>query len=160
MQTRASHQPILFRCALQFPGPMLEIGCGDYSTPHLHEICAFQHRYLLSLDSNKAWVDRFADLRTPQHEILFITDWNNCPHLITGKPWGLVFVDHAPAKRRKVDILALSNIAQVLVVHDTESKEYDYHEVFPLFKHRFDYKRLGPHTTVLSNFIDVASVLE
>lgn len=48
-------------------GSVLEFGCGDYSTPLLHAICTAQNRFLLSAESNEAWLRNFLDLATDNH---------------------------------------------------------------------------------------------
>jgi len=147
MDPYATHLPLLLACVAVTSGPVIELGCGDYSTPALHLVC--RNRMLVSADSDGNWCQRFTDLASENHRIFFVGDWA-CFNLIDQK-WDVAFVDHAPVERRKHDIERLIGQARFVVVHDTEARCYEYEGVLSRFKHRFDYKRFTPWTTVVSN---------
>ena len=134
-------------------GAVLELGVGDFSTPLLHELCAY--RALVSLDYEKPWVDRFLYLRTPFHDIRQVETWENLPEY--GYQWDIVLVDHSPAPYRRVAVEALANNAKLLVCHDTESWDniYQYQYCLPNFKYLVEYKNHPTKTMVVSNFVDV-----
>jgi hypothetical protein len=73
----------------------------------------------------------------------------------------LVFIDLAPAEKRKVILSMLEEreMSDMFVIHDTEDgAEYVYgmKEILSTFKYRLDYQPEGkPRTTAVSNFIDV-----
>lgn len=48
-----THQTPLISAVMHTKGPILELGCGDFSTPLLHAICSTNQRMLLSTDTDK-----------------------------------------------------------------------------------------------------------
>lgn len=149
MDPYGTHLPILIKAlALTRTGPVLELGCGDYSTPILHEACV--GRQLLSLDSNVEYVERFASFQGDGHELRWVQSWDAID--LADRVWDVVLVDHYPAARRGHDIARLADRARFIVVHDSEDRiNYGYDSVLPGFRFRYDYKRLHPWTTVVSN---------
>lgn len=145
----ATHYAVLAACVARTQGPVLELGCGNYSTPMLHLMC--RDRKLVSLDNTPEWLSNFSELRTPRHEIHQVDRWDDCKWIDEGF-WDVVFVDHSPPERRILELRRLMHRARYIVVHDTEDPCYLYESVFPDFKHRYDYRLLDPWTTVLSNF--------
>jgi hypothetical protein len=159
---------MLTKCVSRTDGCVLELGCGAYSTPILHELLADAGRSLLSVDSDREWMVQFEDLRCEWHrlECVGMTDhfrktgqplstdfevWAQCP-MIDAHDWAVVLVDHRPGERRKDDILRLRNRARYIVVHDTEAACYGYEPILSKFKYRFDYKReTAAWTTVVSD---------
>ena len=142
-------------------GDVLELGTGPYSTVFLHWLCIDQNRLLVSYENDKEYYDlakRCESVGTDnsQHSVVFVENWDDAR--IEG-PWGIVLVDHAPAGRRKEEIKRLANSAQCIIIHDSywkSEKHYHYKEIYSLFKYRYDYTKVKPYTTILSNFIDVA----
>jgi hypothetical protein len=127
---------------------------GEGSTRALHVVAELCGRTVRSFDHDPSWVARYADLQTVNHEIVQIVTWDDCPIEVTD--WGVAFVDHAPAERRRVDLVRLARRARVIVVHDTEDHRYGYGELLDSFAHRLDYQVHLPWTTLLSNFVDVS----
>lgn len=173
-----SHLPVLMKVMSVSTGDVLELGAGLYSTPYLYWICKDQKRSFVSIESNFDWWKMVWDLKNIEHKdiiphevddltsAIYISDWNELEFNNNAKI-DVVLVDHAPSKRRIVDIKALANQANYIVVHDTQRnyKFCDYKQIYPLFKYRFDYKDENwdpkvPHTTVLSNFINLQEVLK
>jgi len=147
-----THEPLLAAAvAVARPGPVLELGAGYFSTPLLHEMCAAMGRELLSIDSDSAWIEQLASLRSDRHRLVAVNGWGEATALTEGVAWSVVFVDHAPADRRAVDVARLANATEFMVVHDSEHDLYRYEPAFARFSHRRDYKRMVPWTTVLSN---------
>jgi len=151
MDVYATHLPMLIAAVCKTSGPILEMGCGEYSTYILHEICKLNCRRLVSTEEKLEWFKKFEYLRTDWHEFYFVRDWASFV-LLDSVKWDVVFVDHAPGERRKFDIDRLRNNATYLVIHDTEEAGYQYEPVLQSFKHRFDYKKLNPWTSVVSEF--------
>ena len=83
--------------------PVVEFGCGSYSTPILHSLCA--DKFLLSLDSRKEWLDRFKHYANDNHKLLWMSNWDKF-YNVKSSPisvvlygdycWGVVFIDHDP----------------------------------------------------------------
>ena len=152
----ASHLPVLTKIVELTDGPILELGTGLYTTPYLHFACLPSGRQLTSYESNADWIRYFKDCRSDFHTVNFISEWNS---LNTSCFWDIVLVDHSPDSRRKDEVKRLANKAKYLILHDSDLENdtlYKYSEVYPLFKYRFDYTICKPHTTVLSNFVDLS----
>jgi len=139
-------------------GDVLELGPGVFSTPYLHWVCEKEKRNLLSIEDNYNW-HYFCRkyYRTAYHKHLHVLTWDDADTAIK-KEWGLAFVDHSPSERRVVEIAKLANLAQLIVIHDSnvvQDGNYHYSTIYPLFKYKFDFTKVEPATTALSNFIDL-----
>ena len=146
--------PVLMNVLSITQGDVLELGMGLYSTPYLHWAC-FGKRKLVSYDNDPKYISINKQFEDEFHEVHFVDDWDKAE---IEKPWDVVLVDHAPAERRIVEIKRLANFAKYIVVHDTQKRnefEYHYSKIYPLFKHHYKYRNVKPHTSILSNFIDV-----
>jgi len=163
-----THITPLVAAVLATKGHVIEMGMGDYSTPLLHEIIGYQRlnaeliprdpRRLFSFESDKQWLNNFIDLNCQWHTIQFVSSWDLVR--IPSKHVSVIFIDHAPAERRKVDIKRCADSAEILVVHDTEKVNYyGYEPLLSSFRYRFDYERYQKKTTLLSNFMDVTKIL-
>lgn len=130
---------------------------GLYSTCVMHWMCSPYKRNLFSFDNNEKYLDMY-NLRSYEddyHKIIVTEDWDNAEIEI---PWDVVLIDHSPRERRKVDVARIADYAQYVIIHDTgwqNEKHYQYSEIYPLFKYRYDYSVVWPTTTVLSNFVDL-----
>jgi len=152
-----SHLPVLMKVLSITEGPVLEMGMGLYSTPYLHWAC-FEKRELVSYDNDPKYFHMNEDYRGEGHEVSFVEDWSKIDIV---KPWDVAFFDEGPAEVRAINLMKVANIAKYIVVHDTqwrEDKHYHYKElVFPFFKYRYDYIKTKPHTSVLSNIVDLTN---
>jgi len=152
-----SHLPVLIKVLEVSEGPVLELGSGPFSTPVMHWLCLETKRRLVTYENNWSYYRLFRAFGYGNHEIKFIEDWDTIP--IEVEHWGVAFVDHGPAERRKVEIKRLATIADFVVLHDTDAErdsEYGFiKESFPLFKYQYHHKRKIPYTSVLSNFCDI-----
>ena len=173
----ATHQPVLYEAVLCTTGPVIEFGCGHGSTPMLHHLCTRQNRKLLTLDTDKEWLDKFTGYATPQHAFIHVDNWDAA--LIGDdrvvEPCDVAFVDQAPFEARYYTILAIRNTAKFIVLHDCDyfpdremlgttqvaichaeqkgSRTYHfkhYKEFFPLEPWPHPYT--GPPTLLASNF--------
>lgn len=137
-------------------GPVLELGCGNWSTPMLHEICRPTKRPLLSAEDDPEWMKQFTHMETDWHRFLKVDSENAWGQWDFGGGWSVVFVDHGNAAQRSDSILyfAEHDRAQWLVVHDvamdTDEPCYNYARGFKAWKHVWRYSELWPHTCVLS----------
>lgn len=142
-----SHLPLLKRCLDATQSAIIELGSGLYSTPLLCEYAAENGRVFLSFDNNKEWSEQTGAIHV---------DWNSNEWI---RNCGVVFIDEAPAEHRKVSIEAFRNIADVIIVHDTQpSADYVYglSDILKTFKYRIDLTPEGnPNSTALSNTIDL-----
>lgn len=156
-----SYIPVLVKALEKVGGAVLELGTGPHSTMFLHWMCIEQNRPLVSYENNEEYYNLVkccegAGVRETNHQVILIEDWDEAE---IEEPWGIVLVDHSPAARRKEDVKRLAEHAQCIIIHDSSwksEKHYHYKDIYPLFKYRYDYKKVKPQTTILSNFIDVA----
>jgi hypothetical protein len=153
-----THRPVLCEAVLRVPsGLILELGAGDGSTPALHEVSLATGRPVVTIDHDSAWLERFAQLRSDNHALVHAPSWTSLDNpIIQALPYTIAFVDHAPHERRVIDIAWLAQRAKVIVVHDTESKEYGYDGIFGLFQYSTTFRNHVPWTSVLSNFVNVS----
>jgi len=166
-----SHLFPLLVAVVNTDGPILEMGSGHNSTPALHALCSATGRYLLTTETDKKWMNQFSYLEQSWHQFQYVPVYDD-DFEVNPKPslwnsvganmhWGVVFVDHRPAERRKVDIARLKDQADIIVVHDTEGAPcYDYESVLKTFKYRYDYKKYSPWTTLVSDSIDVVRLFK
>lgn len=153
----SSHMVMLVKMLQNSKGPVLELGMGLFSTPLLHWMCHDMDRELVSYESEEQYFKMDLDYKRGLHDVKFVDDWAKAD--IDNKHWGMVLVDHAPARRRKFEIDRLKRIADFVIVHDTQPEDnrfYHYEHVFAKYKYRFDYTKASPNTTVLSNFYDLS----
>lgn len=151
--------PILARIMDLTDGPVLELGMGIYSTPLMDLMCAETKRELVSYDNDPVWFEENKKWESDYHHVEFVEDWDK---INIERHWSVALVDHKPAKRRKVEITRLVKYANFVIIHDSEpisDKFFKYSWIYKHFKYRYDYTKCRPHTTILSNFVDLNSLL-
>lgn len=152
-----THCPLLAGCLAATMGPVLELGAGWHSTPLLHAMCGASGRKLLTIESNKAWMDPFTPLFRDHHKLL-------CRELaspadIAAAPWGVVLVDQAPAEDRMVWLAELvkSESVGLVVAHDAANGKRK--QVLERFRHYRLFKFLEPWTAIASNTMPIPELL-
>jgi len=132
--------PLAISC-MNTTGPVLEMGCGLYSTLMLHTICEKQGRRLHTVDHTLSWLKKFMHLETQSHTFEYLKCgslnvtiyefmYRLSPHwskkideswdqVGNGDRWGLVFLDQLPLSRRVKDIKRLRASTDVFVIHNT-----------------------------------------
>ena len=175
----ATHQVPLMTAILSSSGPVLELGCGWYSTPLVHTLCCHQDRRAVSLETNEEWHKQFIQYNCNGHSVVVLAGYpfkngkflcrdsvDNYRRLhrrhmeeihkdADGPMWGVVLVDQAPGFLRNTAIEFFSDLAEFVVVHDTTPEgitHYGYEPFLSKYKHRAHYSAQSPHTTVVSNF--------
>jgi len=131
--------------------PVLELGCGNGSTPYLQKYCSDNELRLGSFDFDKEWADKF--------DANYISNWDD---IIFDSHYSVVLVDHSPGEHRKEALKKLTH-SKIIIIHDSEpagwnASDYQVREQFGLFKYVFDLKSEEPEgawATALSNTIDV-----
>ena len=111
MDAYSTHLHALVKTALTTTGSILELGCGDYSTPVLQEIAKAQGRDYRGQSSDALWAARFLGIE--------IVDW------MTWEPpvgwWGMVFLDSDEKTWDRVKrIPQLKGFTDTIVVHDAD----------------------------------------
>jgi hypothetical protein len=147
-----NHLPLLLLGLHLTNGDVLELGCGEGSTPYLRQYCEANGRMFRTWDNNLEWVKKIG--------AGFTDNWDDTIEGAKEKHHGLIFIDHAPGERRHLDAITLANAADVLVLHDTEeggAGNYMWGKAWPHFKYRLNYNKTGggAGATMVSNKIDV-----
>lgn len=156
MDPYATHLPLLAACVAHTSGPVLELGCGAYSTPLLHALCV--GRPLVTLENDAAWHTRFFHLARGQHTMKLIGGpWEEVG---LGGPYDVALIDHSPPVRRVEEIVRLRGQVRLFVVHDTEHRGYGYEPVLTSFPHRVEWQGYAPWTSVVSDLDDLSWLKE
>ena len=156
----ATHLPLLVRVFDKSEGDVLEIGTGYFSTLILRWLCAITDRKLYSYESKRKWYDKIKrkNKEDENFEIFYTPDFAKAD--FDKRHWGMVFIDHSPNNKRKVEIARLANKCDYMVIHDTTPynpkhthipSNYLYEGIWSLFKYRYDYTKIVPWTSVVSN---------
>lgn len=147
----ASHLEALTWAVASTDGPVLELGGGWFSTPMLHGLCEATHRELVTVETNAKMREELQCFASPCHEIVRPGRDGLHPDLVAS--WSVVFVDHGIAARRQESIRRYADLADRIVVHDTQP---DVAQMYPGmaealrgFAHRRDFTRVEPHTAVV-----------
>lgn len=151
---RGSHLPVLMKLVQNTSGPILELGCGIYSTIYLHWTCYPMKRRLVTCENHPRYFDFLRQFECDFHEVKCVSSMDEVD---VNFPWSVVLVDHSPEQERVKEIRRLTH-ADYVVAHDSENRserKYRYSTIFNLFKYRYKYDGAYPHTTVFSNKYDL-----
>lgn len=157
----ATHLPLLTRVFDISEGDVLEIGTGYYSTLLLQWLSHMYKRDVYSYESSDYWYKRSQRMqKSPYQHTIKCDNWDKAD--FDQKYWGMVFIDHSPNERRVVEIARLANKTDYMVIHDTDPEtgrlhHYGYDKIWNLFKYRYDYTKIVPWTTVVSNVKDLSN---
>lgn len=152
---RGSHLPVLMKVVQMTNGPIVELGCGTYSTQYLHWVCYTTKRRLVTYEDKPDYYPYAQQFASSFHEIRCVDNWLD---IDLSEPWSIALVDYEPGPRGH----AVSKLlhAEYVVCHDTEPGSYAKHQfdaVFPQFKYQWHYRVVLPHTSLLSNTHDLGS---
>lgn len=143
-----SHRPALYLALKNAKGTVVELGCGDGSTPLLEKYCNENNIPFKSFDTDRDWASKYESTE-------LIDDVLNVPV----EEVGLLFVDSKPAETRKDILEKWAWKAKIIVAHDSEEGSrwcYNMEETLSGFYSRIDYAPEGnPNTTIVSNFINL-----
>jgi hypothetical protein len=145
-----SHLPALMACTAVCGGPVLEIGCGHFSTPCLHALCSALGHQLVTLETEDVWRNQFADYATSSHRVLKQT--NELVHELSKQKWGVVLIDDSPDNRIGwLDVFF--NSTKYMLFHDCNFPQYAVPTSEWLKVNQCNsriYTRYGPYTLVVS----------
>lgn len=151
-----SHRPLLWlvcQNCLTYSGRITEFGCGEGSTKLLYSLTTHSLGHFFSYETNNEYAEKYKKYVTKVSDYMEV-------HL-SPAPFqqSILFIDCAPGEIRKDLIKKHENNALVIIAHDSENSSnyvYGMSEILSTFKYRLDYQPEGkPHTTAVSNFIDV-----
>ena len=150
----STHQTMLIKTVMKCEGDVLELGAGLFSTPLLHWMCKMLGKKLVTYENDPQFYKLAKTFTSSRHKIILTEDWSDAP---ANKLWGVVFIDHHPEKQRAIDAIRFKDIAEYIVMHDTEKgHKYDYELVYPHFKCIYQWTECKPHTAVVSNLKDLS----
>jgi hypothetical protein len=160
---RGSHLPVLMKAVSITRGPVLELGCGLYSTNPLHWACFVPKRKLVTYENNPNYYDFLKAYEKDFHEVHCIKEWDA---IDISDPWSVAFVDNDPGPdepedRRWRECVRLQH-AEYVVLHDSEPQNEKVHrmsEISKVFKYEFRFRGAVPNTTIYSNVHDVTDFL-
>ena len=153
-----THLPVLFACIASTDGPVIELGCGWYSTPLIH--AATPNRQVLTLDKDKGWLDKFQYLASERHQIELVKDWSR-PTLVPklgAVLWSVCLVDCESHGERRDALAFVRPRCRYVILHDSEVPEFA--PVMGQFRYRLDFKRMTPNTTVFSDYQPLDQIKE
>ncbi len=146
----STHNAMLLKVLLNSKGLVIECGGGIFSTPLLHWVCKMQGRELMTYEQDEPYYNFERQFQSRTHRIRFVKNWDD---IKIPEHVGMVFIDHHPPERRMIETERFKDVADFVVIHDSErvAIEYNRPEVYEMFKYRHDWKDCKPWTTVLSN---------
>lgn len=129
--------------------PVLELGCGDGSTPYLTRYCEDNDLDLFSYDYSKEWADKFGAIH--------ISVWNKDLELFN-KQYSVVLVDESPGEQRKNSLKWLKGHSLIICAHDTEPAAdhgYQMRGVLSQYKYWVDWESEGAWASMVSDSINL-----
>lgn len=126
--------------------PVVEYGSGNGSTPYLRQYCKDNGLEFKTYDSHIEWA--------AQMDSIHIEDFRTADIY---HPCCVALVDNAPGEMRHEEIAILKDIAQIIVVHDSETAATGYmlDRIWGLFKWRKDVMDGNTGASAISNFVDL-----
>jgi len=156
----SNHQPVLIHVLNTIKtGHVLEFGMGWNSTPLMSAICKVQNRILLSVDTERKWLDKFLDYESGKHRLVLITPEEVVlkSHALFQRKYSVAFIDGS-TKLRNALIRKIKDQVDYFVVHDTEERAKEVYKFdFSGFKHvlHLDEGADIPRTSLLSNLDEI-----
>lgn len=153
-----SHLPPLLACIAVTEGPVLELGVGFFSTPHLHALCGAMGRLLFSVEGNLDWYSEFKRYSGGAHHVLVSEEFERLPK----HKWGVAFIDHSPGGANRANAFRqLIDVSDYVVVHDAQKDAENFQHIEPLLDGVNWHLCTGywPHTLVCSKTKQIPAVL-
>lgn len=121
-----SHLPALLLAVGSSNGPVLELGVGHFSTPHLHAICGARRRSLVSVDDSPEWAAKFKGYNSPNHAVV-CRNYAEFLNETKSETWSVAFIDHSPGGANRANAFAdLIQHSSYVVVHDYHLENSDH----------------------------------
>jgi len=152
VQNWDNHRPLLWWALKETKGqtePVLEMGCGEGSTPYLMQYLKTDKRKLISYDYSKEWADKY--------NANYVTDWDAIEH----ENYSVILIDHSPGERRHLDVIKLANKCDYMIIHDSEPAATGYmlDKVWHLFPFRRNLKTEGAWATIVSTKHEIPEII-
>lgn len=144
-----NHRPLLWWSLEQTKdstNAVLEMGCGEGSTPYLINYCNKNKRKLISYDFDKEWANKY--------NAIYVTDWDSINH---NEHYSVILIDHSPGERRHIDIIKLADKCDYMIIHDSEPQATGYmlDKVWHLFPYRKNLITQGAWATIVSRYKEI-----
>ena len=161
----SSHVIPLTLSVMATEGDVIELGCGFCSTPLLYSLLYPTGRKLFTIETKREWLDRILS-QDPYYQHNFhiktlVPDMVEAVKEIKGD-CGVALIDCWDTESyniRKKCAYVLREIADVLVIHDTEVdgflEDKEWNDFAKDFRYKETFDRITPWTTVLSDKIDI-----
>ena len=151
VQNWDNHRPLLYwalQNTQQSTYPVLEMGCGDGSTPYLIEYCKKNKRELISYDFDKEWAAKY--------NAIHVTDWDSLEH----DYYSVILIDHSPGERRHIDVMKLADKCEYMIIHDSEPAATGYllDRIWHLFPYRKNLVTDGAWATIVSKHNEIQDI--
>lgn len=138
-----SHLPALLACIAVTDGPVLELGVGHFSTPHLHALCLATKRNLVSVEQNKEWhveFKKYDHIETRHsHRFSHAVMFGEYIEVLTRSsisyiaPWSVAFIDGSPGGKARADLFKhLLPLSEFVVVHDAQKDAENFQAIEPM----------------------------
>lgn len=168
----ASHQYPLIQAVMHTTGPIVEFGCGNYSTPLLSVIARRTGRQFVMVSSDREWAQAFT--RYADDYLLLPgagknpgawLDRGRLDHLLAGMVTddkiGLLFMDNEQAVKDRVQtVLHCADHCRMVVMHDAQvtHRGGQWEQLQARFRHAYEWTGAKPRATtaLLSNTINAA----
>jgi hypothetical protein len=156
----ATHLSATITCAIRsgaiWPhSPILELGCGHYSTPLLSSIAKIQNRKFKVITSSAQWAQSFSDLAC-EFESIEYERWPDVD--LCDAEWGMVLIDNEESSHRRfAQLFKLPKHAKVVVLHDAnriDEQNISWGPIQLLYEHLYFFERYQPSTAILSQEIN------
>lgn len=116
----ATHQPVLLRVLRETTGNVLELGCGNGSTPLIHAFSVKYGRTVVSVDSDASFVNMFSKYKSDLHSFQVSRNWTQTLTECAKRSWDVVLIDHGSWESRAEAFRLLKPVAKYLVLHDCD----------------------------------------
>ena len=151
VQNWDNHRPLLWWALKETKGqtePVLEMGCGEGSTPYLKQYLKTDKRKLISYDYSLEWASKY--------DAIHVTDWDAIEH----ENYSVILIDHSPGERRYLDVIKLANKCDYMIIHDSEPAATGYmlDKVWHLFHYRRNLKTEGAWATIVSTKHEIPEI--
>jgi flavodoxin len=144
----ATHQKALIDALFDNPGPVLELGCGDYSTPIIRSITKSRGNTFNIVSSSEEWGSKYIN---QCDNLNIIKDWTKWE---PNEEYSVCLLDNEQVTWKRYEHLpTLLKVCKCVVIHDADryNNFTGWKELLETHKHVW-YKESLPHTvTIYSN---------
>ena len=97
------------------------MGCGEGSTELIHYYAKEKNIPILTVESEKTWMEKYIHLQNEMHEFICMENLGNWADFFKSdsREWGLVFIDQGEWISRKNCLFELKNKTEYLILHDS-----------------------------------------